>query len=45
MNDYELSRFYENYPDCDCNCMKCPAFACNMREELGYNENDEEYQD
>ena len=27
MTEYELDKLCEQYPDCDCNCMKCPLFA------------------
>ncbi len=40
MNDYELEKFCERNPDCGCDCMNCPAFASNQREELGLNEED-----
>lgn len=42
MNDYELEKFCERNPDCGCDCMNCPAFASNQREELGLNEEDYE---
>jgi len=40
MTDYELDRYCERHPECNCNCMKCPAFAQHQREELGLNEYD-----
>ena len=31
LNDFELERICERSPDCGCDCMKCEAFAANMR--------------
>ena len=31
MDDLELEQFCENNPQCGCDCMRCPAFAANMR--------------
>lgn len=42
MTDYELEKYCNTHPYCDCNCMKCPAFAANRRHELGL---DEDYYD
>ena len=36
MNDYELEQCCDAHPDCDCNCMVCPAFAEHHFSELGY---------
>lgn len=41
MTDYELERFCERNPMCDCYCLKCPAFISNQRNRLGLDENDE----
>lgn len=47
MNDYELQQFCETNDFCDYNCMQCPAFAQNVRDELGFNDynDNEEYED
>ena len=44
MDEYQLDKFCERHPECDCNCMRCPAFAQHQREELGLDENDEDYE-
>ena len=31
MNDFELERYCNAHPDCDCMCMKCAAFYANYR--------------
>lgn len=41
MNEYELDRFCERNPHCDCNCIKCQAFAMYQRHELGYDDEDD----
>lgn len=40
MTDYELEQFCKNNPDCGCECLACPAFIANPREELGLDERD-----
>lgn len=40
MTDYELEQFCIRNTDCGCDCMACPAFAANQREELGLDEHD-----
>ena len=45
MDDYQLSRFCERNPDCGCRCMSCPAFAQNQRDELGYEDDDYDWDD
>lgn len=42
MTEYELDRYCAAHPYCDCNCVKCPAFAEYQREQLGRNEEDDE---
>ena len=32
-------------PDCGCNCMKCPAFAANMRYHNGDHEDEDDDDD
>lgn len=41
MTEYELDQICQRTA-CDCNCMKCPYFAANQREELGLDEYDED---
>ena len=40
MTDYELEQLCKNNPDCGCECLACPAFIANQREELGLDECD-----
>lgn len=42
MTDYQLEQFCERNPHCGCKCMKCEAFAANMRYNLGMDEIDEQ---
>lgn len=42
LSDIELERICERSPDCGCNCMKCPAFAANMRYHDGYNDDEDD---
>lgn len=43
MDEFELERFCERNPQCDCRCMRCAAFALYQRHELGLDEyNDDE---
>ena len=32
MDDYELEKYCDAHPYCDCNCMKCPGFAASIPE-------------
>lgn len=41
MNEYDLDRYCGEHKDCDCRCMKCPAFAAYQRHALGLGEYDE----
>ena len=45
MTELELETFCDRHPNCDRNCIKCVGFAAYQREELGFNENDEEYEE
>lgn len=45
MTDYELERYCDRHPLCDCNCMRCPGFAAYWREELGWDDEDDEEAD
>ena len=42
MTELELESFCDRHPNCDCNCIKRVGFAAYQREELGYNDNNEE---
>ena len=42
MTELELESFCDRHPNCDFNCIKCVGFAAYQREELGYNDNNEE---
>ena len=42
MNELELENYCNHHKYCDCNCMKCPAFAAYQRHQLGLDENDDE---
>ena len=35
MNEYDLDRYCGEHKDCDCRCVKCPAFAAYQRQALG----------
>lgn len=41
-DEFQLERFCENNLDCGCRCYRCPAFARHYREELGYEDDDED---
>lgn len=42
MTELELEAFCDRHPNCDCNCIKCVGFVAYQREELGFNDKDEE---
>ena len=42
MTDYELEKYCNTHPYCDCNCMKCEAFAANHRYHMGYEDDDDD---
>lgn len=42
MDDYELERYCERHSNCNCLCLKCPAFIANQRNELGIDECDDD---
>ena len=41
MDDYELEKYCDAHPYCDCNCMKCPGFAASIPELQNDNDDDE----
>lgn len=43
MDEYALDRYCDSHKQCDCKCMKCPAFAAYQRSELGMDDEDGEY--
>lgn len=42
MDDYELEKYCDAHPYCDCNCMKCPGFAASIPELQNDNNDDDE---
>ena len=42
MTELELESFCDRHPNCDCNCINCVGFTEYQREELVFNDNDEE---
>lgn len=45
LDDFQLERICDHYPDCGCNCIRCEAFAANQRFHNGDHDDEDDDDD